>query len=241
MKRLGWAAAVVLGLLFAAAPAPAEDAKLEEGFVSIFNGKDLSGWYYRGSKEKLEGQTETSDGRIKVENGAIVMMAKDRKGKGGIKDLYTLKKYDRPFHLKLQFRASLRSDSGVYVRGPQLQVRDYLRRKERKHLTKFKNDDWNDLDIIVRHGVITTTVNGKVLGARDKLELEVVGGKPTARLNGKAVEPKNVSVTRGNIAECFCNGEPLEVMRNIPNNGGIGLQAEDGKFEFRHVRVKEIE
>ena len=42
-------------------------------------------------------------------------------------------------------------------------------------------------------------------------------------------------------AECLCNGEPLEIMRNIPNSGGIGLQAEDGKFEFRHVRVKELE
>ena len=43
------------------------------------------------------------------------------------------------------------------------------------------------------------------------------------------------------MAECLCNGEPLEVMTNIPANGGIGLQAESGKFEFRRVRVKELE
>ncbi len=30
-------------------------------------------------------------------------------------------------------------------------------------------------------------------------------------------------------------------MTNIPASGPIGLQAEAGKFEFRHVRIKELE
>jgi hypothetical protein len=28
---------------------------------------------------------------------------------------------------------------------------------------------------------------------------------------------------------------------NVPAKGGIGLQAESGKFEFRRIRIKELE
>jgi hypothetical protein len=218
-----------------------EDFKPEEGFVSLFNGKNLTGWYYRGSKENLEGKTETADGRIRVAGGVIVMMEKDTKGKGGIRDLYTIRTWPKAFHLRLEFRASLKSDSGVYVRGPQLQVRDFIRRDEHKHLKKFKNDDWNTLDIIVHNDQLVATVNGKRLAEKDTLELSVENGKASARVNGKNVEPRNVQVRRTAVAECRCNGEPLEVMTNIPATGGIGLQAESGKFEFRHIRIKELE
>jgi uncharacterized protein YyaL (SSP411 family) len=210
----------------------------EEGFTSLFNGKDLTGWYYRGSKEDLEGKTQTADERIKVEGGVIVMMAKDNKGKGGIKDLYTIRKFPRGFHLRLEFRASLKADSGVYVRGPQLQVRDFIRRNEHRHLKKFRNDDWNTLDIVVRNKVLTATVNGKHLSPQDNLALAYKDGKASATLNGKSVEPRNVQVRIANVAECTCNGEPLEVMTSIPDTGGIGLQAETGKFEFRRIRIK---
>jgi hypothetical protein len=84
-------------------------------------------------------------------------------------------------------------------------------------------------------------VNGKHLSSKDNLELTYKDGKASATLNGKGVEPRNVQVRIANVAECTCNGEPLEVMTNIPDNGGIGLQAETGKFEFRRVRVKEQE
>jgi hypothetical protein len=235
-------AVALLAVLAIGASGRAEDPnKAEEGFTSLFNGKDLTGWYYRGSKEKLEGKTATADGRIKVADGAIVMMEKDNKGKGGIRDLYTIKNYPKDFHLRLEFRAGLKADSGVYVRGPQLQVRDFIRRNEKRHLKKFKNDDWNTLDVVVRNKVLTTTVNGKFLSPRDNFELAYRGGKATATLNGKPVEPRNVQVRLANIARCTVNGEPLEVMTNIPANGGIGLQAESGKFEFRNIRVKELE
>src|SRR5207248_588171 len=88
------------------------------------------------------------------------------------------RKFPGEFHLRLEFRASLKADSGVYVRGPQLQVRDFIRRNEHKHLKKFHNDGWNTLDIVVRNKVLTTTVNGKGLSAKDSLELSYKDGKP---------------------------------------------------------------
>ncbi len=133
-------------------------------FADLFNGKDLSGWRYPGQKgEPMDGKTQTPDGRIEVKEGAIVMNAKDQKGKGGIKDLYTAKSFDSDFVLKMQFRGELKSDSGVYLRGPQLQIRDFIRRGEQKQLKNFKNDDWNDLVITVKGTEATYTVNGEAL------------------------------------------------------------------------------
>lgn len=218
-----------------------DDFKPEAGFTPLFNGRDLTGWYYKGVKDSLDGRTETPDGRVVVENGVIVMREKDRSGKGGIKGLYTLRKFPRPFHLKLEFRAGQKADSGVYVRGPQLQVRDYIRRNEQKHLRKFATDGWNTLDILVRNDVVATLVNGKPLTEKDRLNLSIKEGKATATLNGKEIEPRNVQVRRGPAAECLCNGEFLELMTNLPASGDIGLQAESGKFEFRRVRLKELE
>src|SRR5262249_11283578 len=118
------------GMALAAEPAS------EEGFRSLFNGRDLTGWSYNG--QPLEGKTQTPDGRFLVVDGAIVAA----EGKG-IKVLNTASNHDEDFQLRLEFRASLKSDSGVYVRGPQLQVRDFIRRNEHMHLKNvFKNDDW---------------------------------------------------------------------------------------------------
>jgi hypothetical protein len=220
-----------------------DDFKPEPGYTSLFNGKDLTGWRYAGSKEVLEGKTETGDKRFEVVNGVIVANEKDAKGKGGIRDLYTIRDFNKDFHLKMEFRASLKSDSGVYIRGPQLQVRDFIRRNEQKQLKKFKNDDWNELDITVKNGVITTNVNGKALTDKDVLEMTVKDGKPEAKLNGKEVEIKSIQVAINAVATCLCNGEALSPKTmNIPmkSTQGIGLQAETGKFEFRRIRFKEL-
>lgn len=120
----------------------------EEGFTPLFNGKDLSGWQYHGAT--LEGKAETEDKRFGVEDGAIVARAKDAEGKGGIRDLYTTATFGAEFTLMLEFRASEKSDSGVYLKRRQIQIRDFVRRGEQKQLTKFRNDDWNELVITVK-------------------------------------------------------------------------------------------
>jgi hypothetical protein len=237
--------ALVLGLACAAAgyadDKKEDTPKVEEGYTSLFNGKDLTGWKYYG--KRLDGKTETPDGRIEAKDGVIVMNETDAKGKGGIKDLYTVKTYNNDFNLKLEFRAALKADSGVYLRGPQLQVRDFIRRNEQRQLKKFKNDDWNELDITVRGGSFAATVNGKALKASDVLELTVKGRRPAAKLNGKDIDVTAIQVTANALATCLCNGEPLSPRTmSVPAKAaaGIGLQAETGKFEFRNIRIKEL-
>lgn len=133
---------------------------VDKGFRSLFNGKDLTGWQYgRGKKAvSMKGRTETPDGRISVKDGSIVM----NKGRG-IRDLFTEEQFGKDFHLILEFKAGEKADSGVYIRGPQLQIRDFIRRGEQKQLTNFKNDSWNELDITVKGQMATCFVNSQKL------------------------------------------------------------------------------
>ncbi len=244
-SRLYRCVALILALCVAGrgirAVAADDDFTLERGYTQLFNGKDLTGWRYTTAPNvSLAGRAATPDGRITVENGAIVMHEKDATGKGGIKDLYTIKPYPKSFNFRLEFRAGPKADSGVYLRGPQLQVRDFVRRGEHKHLAKFQTGGWNQLDITVMNNVISTSINGTLLTAKDHLELTVKAGEPRVRLNGKELAFKNLTVSNGAVADCLCNGERFATMQNLPATGGIGLQAESGKFEFRRIRIKEL-
>src|SRR5262245_8079963 len=95
---------VALGSLAITAASGQAGAPDKDGFVSLFNGKDFTGWRYY--KENLDGMIETADKRFGVEDGVIVA----RTGKG-IKDLFTQRDFPGNFHLKVEFRASLKADS----------------------------------------------------------------------------------------------------------------------------------
>ena len=202
--------------------------------VALFNGKDLTGWRY--GKEDLAGKTETEDRRFAVRDGVIV--AEDGEG---TKSINTTRACDTNFRLTLQFRAGPKADSGVYVRGPQLQVRDFVRRGEQKQLKGFKNDDWNDLDVVVTNDQLIAKVNGKPLGA-STLDLTVKNGEAVVKVDDAETPLSKVEVVMTAIAHCTVNGEFLEAMP-VPNAStqGIGLQAEKGKFEFRNIRLQPLE
>lgn len=159
---------VVFGMGAVAARSAADDPRPEEGFTTLFNGRDLTGWQYmkrvgkgRVEIETLDGKTATADGRFEVEDGVIVVHAKDRDGKGGIQDVYTTAEFGTDFVLRLDFRAGPKADSGVYVRGPQLQIRDFPRLGQQKQLTAFKADDWNQLEVAVTGTTAIATCNGQ--------------------------------------------------------------------------------
>jgi len=230
MKTTPWVCCVV-ALLLTIVPLRAADPA-DDGYQAIFNGKDLTGWRY--GKEPLAGKTETPDKRFLVVDGAIVAA----EGKG-IKDLTTVAEFNKDFDLKLEFRAGPKADSGVYIRGPQLQVRDFIRRNEQPGLKAvFKNDDWNELHISVRSNTIVTVA--KAIGKSDKLEVTVENGKAAAKLNGEALASGDVALSAGVGAVCKLNGVAFDPNYKPGTKGGIGLQAETGKFEFRKVRIKQM-
>jgi 3-keto-disaccharide hydrolase len=221
--------ALAIGSLWAGGQA--DDSKVEEGYLSLFNGKDLTGW--RQGKVDLVGKAMTPNKKWHVTDGAIVIDG------GGGGDLYTLEDFNSDFHLKLEFRAAPKADSGLYIRGPQLQVRDYPRAGPYNKV-KFHDGGWNELDITVKGGAVSTIVNGKTLTEKDVLELTVKNGKPEAKLNGQPIDVNAVAISVGAVALCKCNGEVIEKTFKAGAKGGIGLQSESGKFEFRRIRIKKL-
>ena len=134
----------------------AQDADFP-GSISLFNGKDLTGWGYK-SGEKFDGKTESDDKRYSAKDGILIV----HPGKG-IKQLYTTAKYPGDFELRLEFRAEINADSGLFLHGPQLQVRDYPVAGPYKMLKKHKAQDWNTILVVCKDNVCHCSSNGEVL------------------------------------------------------------------------------
>lgn len=130
---------------------------LEPGFEMLLNGTDLTGWHYANGPE-FKGEQNASDGRYTARDGRIVV----NPGKG-LAQLWTTREFPHDFHLKLEFRAGVNADSGIFLRKPQLQCRDYLVAGPYKELTKYKPQDWNEIEVIVKGNVATCTCNGEPL------------------------------------------------------------------------------
>jgi hypothetical protein len=167
---------IALSLVLAAATLHAEEWKPEEGFKSLFNGKDLTGWCFRAKTdrkapnvgevtEKHDAKTEAADaGRYIVKDGVIAVTFPDEMDKL-TGQLYTVEEFPKNFILKLEFRASVNADSGVFIRKPQLQCRDYLVAGPYKELKQYKPQEWNLMVVEVKDGVAHCTCNGEVLEA----------------------------------------------------------------------------
>ena len=153
--------------------AQADDWQPEPGFRSLLNGRDLAGWCFRSKTgdvtEKFDGKPESSDaGRYSVRDGILtVNFPKGRERL--ISALYTVEEFPKDFTLKLEFRASPNADSGIFIRKPQLQCRDYLVAGPYKNLKSYKPQDWNQIEAVVKGGVARCTCNGEVLEAEFKL------------------------------------------------------------------------
>ena len=150
----------------------ADDFKMEPGFVSLFNGKDLSGWGFRNQRTQkatagFDGKKSSSDGRYVVVNGRLVVTTPSEGRR--IQQLWTTREFPKDFVLRLEFRATPNADSGVFIRRPQLQCRDYSLAGPWKNLEKYKSQDWNEIVVSVKGGVAHCTCNGEVLDARFKV------------------------------------------------------------------------
>lgn len=142
----------------------------EPGFESLFNGRDLTGWVFNGVA--LDGQTTNPDGRYLARHGRLVL-ATPAEGRR-FQQLWTARQFPNDFVLKLEFRATPNADSGVFLRGPQLQCRDYLLAGPYKNLQRYKPQDWNELVVTVKDGVAHCTCNGEVI--EDAMKLPATGG-----------------------------------------------------------------
>ena len=172
----------------------------EQGYELLFNGRNLDGWGYPKTSAKdlamvkkwrdennkkapafpiveqpgqFDGKTASDDGRFRVVNGRLVVTT-PTEGRC-VQELASTRDIAGDFTLKLEFRATPNADSGVFVRGHQLQCRDYTLAgpAQYKNLKQYKPQDWNELVIEVKGDHARCTCNGEVLEAA--YEIPAVG------------------------------------------------------------------
>jgi lysophospholipase L1-like esterase len=162
----------------------------EPGFASLFNGKDLTGWGLRPTTEDmlkarerwhsndpnappwpvvtealaLDGQTSSPDGRYVAQNGRLIVTTPSEGRR--IQQLWTTQEFGSDFVLKLEFRATPNADSGVFIRDPQLQCRDYSLAGPYRDLKGYKQQEWNELVVEVTGNMARCTCNGEVIEAK---------------------------------------------------------------------------
>jgi 3-keto-disaccharide hydrolase len=120
-------------------------------------------WPFVEKAQSFDGMTASPDGRFAAISGRLVVKTPTEYRR--IQQLWTTREFPQDFVLKLEFRATPNADSGVFIRKPQLQCRDYALAGPYKELKRYRPQEWNELVVTVRGGIARAEANGELLEA----------------------------------------------------------------------------
>lgn len=204
--------ATILSCLLVGFPTP------DPGFSPLFDGQTLSGWQRFGGKAEAWG----------VEDGVLVS-----RGEGG-GWIGTTRDY-ADFVLRLEFRLTAESNSGVYLRAPadtshisrtgmEIQLLD-------DHHPRYATiKPWQRTGSIY-HVAAPRGDHLKPIGQWNALEIHAKGAHIVIWLNGVVIVDDRLD-THPELDK-----EHTGLKRTA---GRIGLQSHNGRVEFRAIEVREI-
>ncbi|HEX4143977.1 MAG TPA: DUF1080 domain-containing protein [Pirellulales bacterium] len=203
-----------------------------DGFVALFNGKDLTGWKglagdgnpvqrAKMSPEELAASQKAADEDMKAHwkpvDGVLVF---DGKGK----NLCTAKDYG-DFELLVDWKIGKDGDSGIYLRGaPQVQIWD----PDCKPCKDTNGIGSGGLYNNEKHPSRPSVKADNPIGEWNSFAIKMVGDNVTVKLNGQLVVD---AVPLENIWE-----------RNKPVSatGDIELQNHGNTLYFKNIYIKEL-
>jgi HEAT repeat protein len=200
-----------------------------EGFVSMFNGKDLEGWQglvgdpvkrSQMKPEELEKLQKEANEKVK-ENWSVKDQCIVFNGNGA--NLCSVKEYG-DFEMLVDWRITKKGDSGLYLRGtPQVQIWDTSRVDAGAQVGSgglYNNQTHESKPLVVADNPI---------GDWNTFRIKMIGERVTVYLNGQLVVD-NV------IMENYWD-------RSIPifPKGAIELQAHGTDLAFRDIFVRELD
>jgi hypothetical protein len=205
-----------------------------EGFVALFNGKDLEGWFGHGTKDPrmlfemdeaaLAKHWESTMDDIKahwsVKDGVLI-----NDGHG----LYlTTKKNYGDFELLVEYKTVPKADSGIYLRGvPQVQIWDPTEKSNfRRGADKGSGGLWNNSPGAA--GKDPLKKMDRPFGEWNEFRILMVGERVTVWLNGEKVVDDAV------MENYFDRKKPI-----FPK-GPIQLQTHGGEIQWRNIFIREI-
>ena len=193
----------------------------EEGFVSLFNGKDLSGWV----------RTNTPSATWTFKDDVLVCSGKP------IGELRTERMYQN-FIMELEWRHMVpRGNAGVFIwadditargvpfhRGIEVQVLENAYGNTTSHTTHG--------DIFPIHGATMTPINGR--GGSRAFPTEE-RSKPSPEWNHYRIVCQDGEISLAVNGKVVTRGKDCS-----PRKGYICLESEGGIVHYRNVRIKEL-
>ena len=194
-------------------------SRSRNGFESLFNGRDLTGWGYRPTTEadkasakrwqasdpnaaewpirhrrrsSFDGMTASPDGRFVAMNGRLVVTTPPAGRK--IQQLYTTKEFGDDFVLRSSSARRRTPTAASTCAARSCSAATTRWPDPYMGLARYKPQDWNELEVTVKGGLATAT----------------------------------------------CNGEKLDIELKVPPSGPIGVEGDRGQMEYRRIRIKRM-
>jgi hypothetical protein len=207
-----------------------DENQKEEGFVSIFNGKNLEGWKglvenplkrAKMTPEALTAAQEKADLEAKtawiVENGELLFT-----GKGS--NLCTNKSYgDFEMLVDWKLYPGPAPDAGIYLRGtPQVQIWETYRVKTKNYIGSggLFNNKQNMSDPL--------KIADKKIGEWNTFRIRMIGERVSVWLNGELVTDNVIMENYWDSSQPIFPTEQIE------------LQAHGSKVAYRDILIREI-
>ncbi len=230
--------ALALSTVFMAGSLWAEEAQKQnqppEGFVAMFNGKDLSGWHGLGHmdpyklkamseadrKKFLDEQEKSFQEHWRVDNGELV-----NDGHGAYA---TTDKEYKSFEMLIDYKTVAKADSGIYLRAtPQVQIWDTTEAGGKWSIGADKGSGslWNNQ----KAGNRALVLADKPFGEWNHFRILMKGENVSVWLNDQLV----------------VDNVPMENYwdrsKSILEQGPIQLQTHGGEIRWRNIFIRELE
>lgn len=249
--------------LSALAPA----ASAQDGWISLFNGKDLSGWTFRNPKAKPvwvvcdNVRLDPADPArlLPVGTGgspeAALLCGSDGRGS----DIMTVEKFD-DYELHVEFNVPRGSNSGVYNRGlfeiqvfdsygvPKLGFHDcgalYERAYPRENLARAPGE-WQSYDITLRGKKLSLVWNGKTVyqdldvryGETDRAAFDRLNRENASKPEALRVK---LEAKDGRYVGYFGEGGTRSGLEGPDRPGPVLLQGDHGPVAYRNLRIRPL-
>ena len=221
---------VVLSLLN-----PFAGAQEKSEFESLFNGKDLTGWYGLKTLDprKMNAMNENQIAALKAESDAATKkhwtVENDEIVNDGGGPYLTTEREFSDFELVLEYKTVAKADSGIYMKAtPQIQIWDFTEAGGKWNIGADKGSGglWNNSKGAA--GKDPLVLADKPFGQWNKIHVIQLGSRTTVYLNDKLVVDHA-------IMENYWN-------RKLPlvKSGPIQLQTHGGEIRWRNLKVRDI-
>ena len=240
LRRLtqGLVASFVIALLslgFSTSTVSGQETAPPDGFESLFNGSDLTGWYAIETynprdfeklpaeelAKKIEAAKKTTGEHWRVEGDEIV--------NDGTGPYLTTERSFQDFELLIDYKTVPEADSGIYLKAtPQVQIWDFTEAAGKWDLGADKGSGglWNNSKGAAGKDPLELADNP--LGQWNKFRIVQIGSRTSVWLNGKLI-------VNHAVMENYWD-------RKLPliGSGPIQLQTHGGEIRWRNIFVREI-